>query len=160
RLRVECDACALPFPDACFDGILAINMLHHVIEPARATAEFARVLAPDGLLVAVDPRRGAAGELAKRLLRGRDPADAGPHKAFAEREYASLLRAGGRLRLESLASVGLATLVVGGGLDQLRLSPHLPATALLAGLARLDQRLQKLPGLAGAGLNWVARARA
>ena len=39
----------LPFPDSCFDVVLCTQVLEHVEEPARATAEIARVLRPDGV---------------------------------------------------------------------------------------------------------------
>jgi SAM-dependent methyltransferase len=47
-----CDAQDLPFPDASFDVVVANHMLYHVPEPTRAVAEFARVLRPDGVLLA------------------------------------------------------------------------------------------------------------
>ena len=47
-----CDAQDLPFPDASFDIVVANHMLYHVPDPARAAAEFARVLRPGGVLLA------------------------------------------------------------------------------------------------------------
>lgn len=47
-----CDAQDLPFPDASFDVVVANHMLYHVPEPARAAAEFGRVLRPGGVLLA------------------------------------------------------------------------------------------------------------
>jgi SAM-dependent methyltransferase len=47
-----CDAQDLPFPDSSFDVLVANHMLYHVPEPARAAAEFARVMRPDGVLLA------------------------------------------------------------------------------------------------------------
>lgn len=44
------DAAALPFPDAHFDAVIAMHMLYHVPEPARAIAEACRVLKPGGFL--------------------------------------------------------------------------------------------------------------
>ena len=44
------DACELPFADASFDVVCAMDLLEHVEEPARLIAEANRVLAPGGLL--------------------------------------------------------------------------------------------------------------
>ncbi len=51
------DMHALPFPDACFDHVLMMACLTHAAEPERALEEAARVLVPDGDLVAVTLRR-------------------------------------------------------------------------------------------------------
>ena len=48
----ECDVQALPFDDACFDVAVANHMLYHVPDPGRGVAELARVLRPDGVLLA------------------------------------------------------------------------------------------------------------
>ena len=45
------DAMALPFDDAGFDTVMAMHMLYHVADQARALAEFHRVLRPGGSLV-------------------------------------------------------------------------------------------------------------
>jgi SAM-dependent methyltransferase len=47
-----CDAQDLPLPDNSFDVVVANHMLYHVPEPAEAAREFARVLRPDGVLMA------------------------------------------------------------------------------------------------------------
>jgi SAM-dependent methyltransferase len=49
------DALALPFRDGVFAGVLIRDLLHHLPDPRRATAEAARVLAPGGLLVVLEP---------------------------------------------------------------------------------------------------------
>jgi demethylmenaquinone methyltransferase/2-methoxy-6-polyprenyl-1,4-benzoquinol methylase len=41
----------LPFPDAAFARVLAVDALHHFRDAAGATAEMARVLAPGGRLL-------------------------------------------------------------------------------------------------------------
>ncbi len=49
---VLADVQALPFPDAAFDAVVANAMLYHVPDLDRGLDEIARVLAPDGRLVA------------------------------------------------------------------------------------------------------------
>jgi SAM-dependent methyltransferase len=46
-------ALRLPFPDACFDGVYAVHVLHLVSDQAATLAEAARVLRPGGRMVAV-----------------------------------------------------------------------------------------------------------
>jgi 2-polyprenyl-6-hydroxyphenyl methylase/3-demethylubiquinone-9 3-methyltransferase len=43
------DACALPYPDASFDVVCAMDLLEHVEHPGRLIAEASRVLAPSGV---------------------------------------------------------------------------------------------------------------
>lgn len=50
---VAADAARLPFPDGCFDTILAPHMLYHCPDIAAALAELRRVLRGGGTLVAV-----------------------------------------------------------------------------------------------------------
>lgn len=47
-----CDAQDLPFEATSFDVVVADHMLYHVPDPRRASAEFARVLRPGGVLLA------------------------------------------------------------------------------------------------------------
>ncbi|MBC7663037.1 MAG: class I SAM-dependent methyltransferase [Caulobacter sp.] len=49
------DAEAIAFEDGRFDLIIANHLLEHVRHPERALAEFARCLAPGGLLIAQTP---------------------------------------------------------------------------------------------------------
>ena len=44
------DACALPFADASFDVVCAMDLLEHVEHPDRLIAEASRVLGPSGLM--------------------------------------------------------------------------------------------------------------
>ena len=53
------DACRLPFRDGAFDSMFSVAVLQHVNEVERAVAEFARVTAPRGRVVAVEPDNGA-----------------------------------------------------------------------------------------------------
>lgn len=49
------DATALPFADGTFAGVLIRDLLHHLPDPRRATAEAVRVLRPGGVLVVLEP---------------------------------------------------------------------------------------------------------
>src|SRR5262245_61826316 len=54
NVRAEvADLHALPFADASFDQVLLLNVLTHLKAPARAIAELARVLRPDGRIALV-----------------------------------------------------------------------------------------------------------
>jgi ubiquinone/menaquinone biosynthesis C-methylase UbiE len=54
------DACALAFPDARFDAVLSLLVLHFVPQPERAVAEMRRVARPGGVVAATvwDARGG------------------------------------------------------------------------------------------------------
>lgn len=47
---IEADAAMLPLPDASVDAVVAMHMLYHVPDQARAIAEMHRVLKPGGVL--------------------------------------------------------------------------------------------------------------
>jgi SAM-dependent methyltransferase len=48
---VEGDAFHLPFPDASFDAVVCVRVIHHFEDPRPAIREMARVLKPGGTLV-------------------------------------------------------------------------------------------------------------
>jgi SAM-dependent methyltransferase len=50
------DARSLPFPDGCFDRIIAAEVLEHIHDDATAISELARVLRPGGSLAVTVPR--------------------------------------------------------------------------------------------------------
>ena len=78
-----CDVQALPLPDAAFDIAVANHMLYHVPDPRRAAAELARVLRPNGVLLAATngPRHlDAIAELSRQAL-GWSPLD------FSDRRF-------------------------------------------------------------------------
>jgi SAM-dependent methyltransferase len=57
RETVVADMRSLPFEDASFDSVVAIQSIEHVPDPERALAEAARVLRPGGVAVFVTPNR-------------------------------------------------------------------------------------------------------
>ena len=76
---VDLNGDPLPFPDACFDGVVHLAVLEHVFDPYAMIREIHRVLKPGGELVIAVPN---AASLTNRLriLLGRIPvtsADAG-----------------------------------------------------------------------------------
>jgi 2-polyprenyl-6-hydroxyphenyl methylase/3-demethylubiquinone-9 3-methyltransferase len=55
--RVVGDVASLPFDDGRFDYVVCTEVIEHTMEPRRAVAELARVLAPGGTLVLTTPNR-------------------------------------------------------------------------------------------------------
>jgi SAM-dependent methyltransferase len=55
---VRGDALALPFPDGCFDRVIASEILEHLPDDVTAMAELARVLRPGGTMAVTVPRCG------------------------------------------------------------------------------------------------------
>jgi SAM-dependent methyltransferase len=53
------DACRLPFRDGVFDSIYSVAVLQHVNDVESAVAEMARVTAPRGRVLAVEPDNSA-----------------------------------------------------------------------------------------------------
>lgn len=53
---VECDVVALPFAGGSFDVVCAFEAVEHLDDPQAFVAEAARVLRPDGMLLASTPR--------------------------------------------------------------------------------------------------------
>ncbi len=53
------DACRLPFADGSFDSLYCVAVLQHIGDVPAALAEFARVVAPNGRIIAVEPDNSA-----------------------------------------------------------------------------------------------------
>jgi 2-polyprenyl-3-methyl-5-hydroxy-6-metoxy-1,4-benzoquinol methylase len=95
----------LPFSDGEFDVVLCTQVIEHLLDPALALRELARVLRPSGRLVlTTDNRRNlvsrslnAPRAAAVRLLgwRGRRLKVHFPHAAFAPAEFERLVREAG-----------------------------------------------------------------
>jgi ubiquinone/menaquinone biosynthesis C-methylase UbiE len=65
--RVRGDVLSLPFGAATFDAVVLRAVLHHLVEPAAALREAARVTRPGGVVVLVD--KAAPEEIERRALR-------------------------------------------------------------------------------------------
>jgi len=50
-----CDAHDLPFQEECFDLVIAVSVLEHVVDPDRCVSEIWRVLRADGCVYAATP---------------------------------------------------------------------------------------------------------
>ena len=85
RRTVVADMRALPFADAAFDSVVAIQSIEHVPDPERVVAEVARVLAPGGVAVLVTPNRLTLG-------RPDEIIDPYHHVEFTAEELAALCR--------------------------------------------------------------------
>ncbi|MBU1877509.1 MAG: class I SAM-dependent methyltransferase, partial [Chloroflexi bacterium] len=63
------DAQEIPFPDSCFDVVIANHMLYHVPDRDRALVEFRRVLKPGGRLYAAANGRSHLREMKELTTR-------------------------------------------------------------------------------------------
>jgi len=53
---VAADGVALPFPDGCFERVIAAEVLEHVPDDVKVLAELARVTRPGGVMAVTVPR--------------------------------------------------------------------------------------------------------
>ena len=94
------DASRLPLPDASLDLAVCGYSIHHMLDPARALSELARVLRPGGRLALVDliVPAGASSDVHNRIERARDASHA---TTLTVPEFSALVEAAG-LRLFAL----------------------------------------------------------
>ncbi len=96
---VEGDACALPFPSATFDWVLAVEVVEHLERPDLFFHEIHRVLRPGGKLLLTTPNRLQYlrpwhPRWFYRALRGRMMLEPSHVREFTVHELAELLPAG------------------------------------------------------------------
>ena len=95
---VQADACALPFADASFDRVLAVECVFHFPSRLAFLKVASRVLRPGGLLALSDfvPRGAGPGGVLARWLESRVAAGYGTLGAgFSEGSYAAMAEAAG-----------------------------------------------------------------
>jgi SAM-dependent methyltransferase len=91
RGTVVADMRALPFADAAFASVLAVQSLEHVPDPERVLAEAARVLEPEGVAVFVTPNRLTLGRPDEIIDPYHDVEfDAGELRVLCERFFAAV----------------------------------------------------------------------
>ena len=130
------DACRLPFRDASFDSLYCIAVLQHIKDVDSAVAEFARVTARTGRIVAVEPDNSARYAFSS-TERGRQAFD------LSQRFFAAAAAARGETA-------------------EYAIGPKLPGLFVKHGIEPIDVRLfpvsQKRLG-ASAPSAWVERRR-
>lgn len=148
------DAHRLPFPDAAFDALVCVRVMHNFADPGAILREFARVLRPGGVLVLEFANKRHAKSIAKWAMRRQSwsPFDEVPHEYLPlhfDRSPAEMRRlladAGFRIgptRAASLFRVGAL---------KRRVAPHV--------LAALERPLQAPLGPLAIGPSVYLRAR-
>jgi len=133
------DATALPFRDGAFASVLVRDLLHHLPEPRRATAEAVRVLAPGGTLLVVEPN-GANPLIA---LQGRMVAAEAALKTFRPSSIAAALADLPLERIDTTMAQGfpLRRLVLHHRFGLPALGRWRASAQLLAGLERAIERV-------------------
>jgi len=67
-LDVCADVHGLPFPDASFQNIVGVDVIHHLSRPQDALIEMTRVLKPDGVISLIEPWTGGLARLFYRWI--------------------------------------------------------------------------------------------
>ena len=131
------DACRLPFKNASFDSLYCIAVLQHIADVDAAVAEFARVTARGGRVVAVEPDNGA--------------------------RYAFSSTPAGRDAFDLSAKFFAAVAAARGESTEYAIGPKVPGLFAKHGIEPLDVRLfpvsQRRLGASSAA-EWVGRRRA
>jgi ubiquinone/menaquinone biosynthesis C-methylase UbiE/uncharacterized protein YbaR (Trm112 family) len=152
---VLADACRLPFAAGTFDVVYARSLLHHLPDPALGLREIARVLAPGGVAVMLDPNKTIISALPRYLARRTDHFDS-DHKNFHVDELQRWVRA--CLTLDQTRFFGYVAYPLFGFPDLIDFD-RLGMGRLADGLMRLDRMLGVLPGIRRLGWGVMISAR-
>jgi SAM-dependent methyltransferase len=162
----------LPFPDARFDAVVCLHVLHHLTKPRRGLEEMLRVLRPGGRLLIAEPHASLSMRLALAVTRhesvdwGVDPF--GPatcqtkgdgNNAIPDLMFGNLarfLREFPGLTVEHDRFVEWLTFLNSGGVSHR--TPHVPLPQFaLAWCGWLDERLMALERVFAMGRELVFR---
>ncbi len=146
-------ATTLPFTDAAFDAVVALDVLEHIADDAAAAREIGRVLAPGGALYISVPAY-------QSLWSGHDVALM-HQRRYVARQLEQVLRESGGLQIERLTYVTGAILPAAWLVRRLQrlLRPHAPPRAdvalphfalmnrLLRGILAVEGRIALKSGL-------------
>jgi SAM-dependent methyltransferase len=155
-------AARLPLPDASMGVVLVQGGFHHA-KPLLPVilAEVARVLRPDGLLIASEPandfwlvRRVRHWQYAHSPMQGHDPGEDG----FTQPELDAALRDAG-LRLERYRRCGYVAYPLIGNTDVLPVLARSRARWLGNALLGIDRALEHVPVIGGMGWISIFRGR-
>lgn len=120
---IESNAEHLPFEDACFDAVVFLDVLEHVVDQEQTLREIQRVLKPGGTLVLSVPHRGLLGWLDSlnvyaRLVRAthhgifpQEITQTGIHRHYSVAQLHTLLGEGFAIQRISYTGLGVAELV-------------------------------------------------
>jgi SAM-dependent methyltransferase len=162
RVTLVCGTAArLPLPDACTSVVVVQGALHHA-RPVLADVlcEIHRILRPGGVLVGSEPANDHPLTRAVRewqyrtsAMQGNDPDEEG----FDRGALAALLGAAG-LRLDRYRQFGFIAYPLMGNTDLVPLLRRSRSRALGSALLKLDELLERVPGIRG--LAWASLFRA
>jgi SAM-dependent methyltransferase len=154
---------ALSFPEGSVAGLVLFDVLHHLEYPGTALREVARVLAPGGRLVVVEPAMGMLGRVVLGLFH-KEPLGLGREirweappgwSASQARYYAAqgnawrifrkgeIAAPGGLLRVREVTCSSALPWLLSGGFS----GPQLYPLFLFPALERLDRLASRLPSL-------------
>jgi SAM-dependent methyltransferase/uncharacterized protein YbaR (Trm112 family) len=162
RVTLVCGTAArLPLPDASTPAVIVQGALHHARPVlAEVLSEIHRILQPGGVLVGSEPANDHPLTHAVRdwqyrhsAMQGNDPDEEG----FDRAELGDALRAAG-LRLDRYRQFGFIAYPLMGNTDLVPLLRRARSRALGSALLKLDELLERIPGVRG--LAWASLYRA
>jgi SAM-dependent methyltransferase len=164
RLFAQGDATRLPLRDSQFDMVVMLGGIHHVNDRGRLFSEVRRILKPGGTFIWREPLDDFFLWRALRaaIYRGSPTLQADTERPLRFADTSAQL-AGARLSLEVWRTIGFFGYCFLMNSDVLainRVWQYVPgAAALTRAATKIDEWTLKLPGLSGAGLAVVGRAR-